>query len=148
PTVIRAGNIFVSGVPRSGSCVPLRAQCWWCGRRNMNFVRRRQQPKPRKTSMNAGTRITPMATRVALHPFLAGMNSSHLALLTDCAMVVHFKPAELVFREGELANRFYLIESGAVILESSGGSGDRVAVDKVCAGNLLGWSWMFPPYVW
>ena len=98
--------------------------------------------------MNAGTRITPMATRVALHPFLAGMNSSHLALLTDCAMVVHFKPGELIFREGEFANRFYLIESGAVVLESSGGSGNWVVVDKVCAGNLLGWSWMFPPYVW
>jgi len=53
-----------------------------------------------------------MAMRVALHPFLAGMNRSQLALLTDCAMVVHFNPGEVIFREGELANRFYLIETG------------------------------------
>ena len=32
-----------------------------------------------------------MATRVALHPFLAGMSHTHLVLLTDCAIPVHFK---------------------------------------------------------
>jgi CRP/FNR family transcriptional regulator, cyclic AMP receptor protein len=100
-----------------------------------------------RTSMNTQTR-TPMATRVALHPFLAGMNRSQLSLLTDCAMVVNINPGELIFREGELANRFYLIETGKVILESSGRSGDPVVVDNVGAGELLGWSWMFPPYVW
>jgi CRP/FNR family transcriptional regulator, cyclic AMP receptor protein len=89
-----------------------------------------------------------MATRVALHPFLAGMNRSQSTLLTDCAMVVHFNPGQLIFREGELANRFYLIETGKVILESSARFGDPVIIDKVGAGDLLGWSWMFPPYVW
>ena len=89
-----------------------------------------------------------MAMRVALHPFLAGMNRSQLTLLTDCAMVVHFNPGQLIFREGELANRFYLIETGKVILESSARFGDPVIIDKVGAGDLLGWSWMFPPYVW
>ena len=98
--------------------------------------------------MKTKTRLEPMAMRVALHPFLAGMNRAQLALLTDCAMVVHFNPGELIFREGELANRFYLIESGKVILESNGKSGDRVMIDKLGAGDLLGWSWMFPPYVW
>lgn len=51
-------------------------------------------------------------------------------------------------REGELANRFYLIETGKVILESSGGIGDPVVVDTIGAGDLLGWSWMFPPHTW
>ncbi|HSP46408.1 MAG TPA: cyclic nucleotide-binding domain-containing protein, partial [Chthoniobacterales bacterium] len=98
--------------------------------------------------MKTRTSLEPMAMRVALHPFLAGMNRSQLTLLTDCAMVVHFNPGQLIFREGELANRFYLIESGKVILESSGTSGDPVIIDQVGAGDLLGWSWMFPPYVW
>jgi CRP/FNR family transcriptional regulator, cyclic AMP receptor protein len=98
--------------------------------------------------MNTPIQIEPMATRVALHPFLAGMNRSQLTLLTDCAMVVHFNPGQLIFREGELANRFYLIETGKAILESSARFGDPVIIDKVGAGDLLGWSWMFPPYVW
>ena len=90
----------------------------------------------------------PMATRVALHPFLAGMNHEQLALLTDCAIAVHFKKGQIIFREGEMANRFYLIESGKVVLESTVGHGDPVLVDTIGAGDLLGWSWMFPPYVW
>ena len=98
--------------------------------------------------MKTQTRPHPMVTRVALHPFLAGINRAELALLTDCAMVVRFAPGEVIFQEGELANRFYLIETGKVILASSGAQSDPVVIDTIGAGDLLGWSWMFPPYVW
>ena len=90
----------------------------------------------------------PMETRVALHPFLAGMSRVHLALLTDCAMGVQFKKDDVIFREGEHANRFYLLETGEVILSAENSSGDPVAIDTIGAGDLLGWSWMFPPYTW
>ena len=92
--------------------------------------------------------IEPMETRVALHPFLAGMNRKDLALLTDCAMVVQFAPGEIIFREGENANRFYLLESGRVVLESKRTEGEPLVIDTVRAGDLLGWSWMFPPHMW
>ncbi len=89
-----------------------------------------------------------MATRVAFHPFLAGMNPTQLALLTDCAIPVNFKKGQTILREGEMANRFYLIESGKVVLESGEGFGEPVVIETIGAGDLLGWSWMFPPYVW
>lgn len=103
-----------------------------------------------KTAAAAGktTNLEPMAPRVALHPFLAGMTPAHLALLTDCAIPVHFKKGQTILREGELANRFYLIESGKVVLESGEGFGEPVTVETIGPGDLLGWSWMFPPYVW
>jgi CRP-like cAMP-binding protein len=89
-----------------------------------------------------------LAIRVALHPFFVGMSPTHLALLTDCAIAAHFKAGEVILREGELANRFYLIETGRVILESRG-TGDRpVVIDTIGSGHLFGWSWMFPPYAW
>ena len=91
--------------------------------------------------------IEPLATRVALHPFLAGMNHTQLTLLTDCAMASHFKKGQTILREGEFANRFYLVESGKVVLESAAGLGEPVPIN-LGAGDLLGWSWMFPPYVW
>lgn len=94
------------------------------------------------------TGAEPMATRIALHPFLAGMNPTQLALLTDCAIPVQFRKGQTILREGEMANRFYLIESGKVVLESGEGFGDPVIVETIGAGDLLGWSWMFPPYVW
>ena len=85
---------------------------------------------------------------MALHPFLAGMNRTQLALLTDCAIAAHFKTGETVLREGEFANRFYLIETGKVVLESVAGSGEPVVIGTIGSGDLLGWSWMFPPYTW
>jgi CRP-like cAMP-binding protein len=90
----------------------------------------------------------PLSTRIALHPFLAGMNHHQLALLTDCAVTRHFNTNQIVLREGELANGFYLIESGKVALESVIGYGESISIQIVGAGDLLGWSWMFPPYVW
>jgi CRP/FNR family transcriptional regulator, cyclic AMP receptor protein len=89
-----------------------------------------------------------MATRVAFHPFLAGMNPTQLVLLTDCAIPVRFNKGQTILREGEMANRFYLIESGKVVLESDDRLGEPVIVETIGAGDLLGWSWMFPPYVW
>ena len=90
----------------------------------------------------------PLAARIALHPFLAGMHRTHLRLLTDCAMASHFKKGQTILREGEFANRFYLLESGKVVLESGSGFGDPVIIETIGPGDLLGWSWMFPPYVW
>lgn len=89
-----------------------------------------------------------MATRVALHPFLAGMNRGQLVLLTDCAVSVRFRSGDLILREGDHADRIYLIETGKVILESGKDHGKPVIVDTITAGDLLGWSWMFPPHVW
>jgi CRP-like cAMP-binding protein len=89
-----------------------------------------------------------MATRVPLHPFLAGMHREQLDLLTDCAIAVRFKKGQIIFREGEMANRFYLIETGKIVLESSADSGTPVVIETIGPGDLLGWSWMFPPYTW
>jgi CRP-like cAMP-binding protein len=94
------------------------------------------------------TEPAPLAPRVALHPFLAGMNRTYLALLTDCAMAAHFKKGQTILRKGEFAKGFYLIESGEVVLESGGEFGPPVVVDTIGPGDSLGWSWMFPPYVW
>ena len=92
--------------------------------------------------------IEPLGTRVALHPVLAGMNHTQLALLTDCAVARHFTTGQTILREGEFANGFYLIEMGKVALESEASFGESIPVQILGAGDLLGWSWMFPPYVW
>ena len=84
---------------------------------------------------------------VAAHPFLIGISPHHIRLLADCAMRSQFTTGQVVFQKGETANRFYLIERGRVALESSAGD-EIVRVDEVGPGDLLGWSWIFPPYVW
>src|SRR5437762_12541358 len=84
---------------------------------------------------------------VAAHPFLIGMEDRHVRLLADCAMRSHFHAGGVIFREGEMANRFYLIERGKVALESST-LGEPIQIEEIQDGDLLGWSWLFPPYAW
>ena len=88
-----------------------------------------------------------LEAQVAAHPFLIGIGAHHIRLLADCAMRSQFTAGQVIFQKGETANRFYLIERGRVALESSTG-GEVIRIEEVGAGDLLGWSWIFPPYVW
>lgn len=95
--------------------------------------------------MQAG--VHQLQTAIAAHPFARGLKPEHLAALADCAMETQFAPGELIFREGEFANRFYFIIEGEVALES-GPNGIAAIIGTIGAGEVLGWSWLFPPYCW
>lgn len=89
-----------------------------------------------------------VANIVAHHPFLQGLKPAHLLLLADSAMRVHYQPDESIFREGDPANRFYLIEKGRVSLESQRKDQAGGPIQVIGPGDVLGWSWLFPPYYW
>jgi len=93
---------------------------------------------------HAETQVEPLSTRVAFHPFLAGMNHIQLTLLTDCAVARRFHTNQQILGEGEFANGFYLVETGKVALQSVAGFGQSIPIQILGAGDLLGWSWMFP----
>ncbi len=77
------------------------------------------------------------------HPFLNGMKASHLVALEESAMEVNFAPNDFIFFEGHPANRFYLILEGSVVLRES----KSFPFQILHAGDVLGWSALFPPYV-
>ena len=93
-------------------------------------------------------RYPDLEARLAAHPFLRGMSPHHLEILALCATPTEFDPGQVVMSEGEPASGFYLIESGTVVLEGQGEDGKNVVIDTVSAGEELGWSWLFPPYLW
>jgi CRP-like cAMP-binding protein len=81
-------------------------------------------------------------------PFFAGLERRHLDKLVDCAQGRHFRPGEFIFREGEPAERFYIITGGSVVLETHPPQGEAVEVGTVSEWEALGWSWLFPPHRW
>jgi CRP/FNR family cyclic AMP-dependent transcriptional regulator len=85
---------------------------------------------------------------LAKHPFVFGVSTQDVGLLADCALKVHFRKGELIFSEGEKADKVYLIESGTVSLEACYAPKSSVVVDIIGAGELLGLSWLFPPHRW
>ena len=106
------------------------------------------RPNPPSAATNESSAIKPVETAIAVHPFLRGLKPAHLRLLADSAMRTHYEAGELIFREGDPANRFYLIEQGRVSLETQGKDAPPVSVQVIGPGDVLGWSWLFPPYYW
>ena len=81
-------------------------------------------------------------------PFLRGMAARQLELLAENSMPAEFKAGDTILSEGGPANRFYLIMEGLVELESRGLEGEVVRIQTIGTGDVLGWSWLFPPYYW
>ena len=80
--------------------------------------------------------------------FLAGMDAERLALLAGCASNVGFAPGEVIFREGNAADTFYVIRHGAVAIELHAPARGAMTVETIEAGEVIGWSWLFPPFRW
>lgn len=70
------------------------------------------------------------------------------ARLMSLAREVSFPEDARIFEAGGTADRFWVIRSGAVSLDQRVTSLQRVTVASLGAGDLLGWSWLFPPYQW
>ena len=85
---------------------------------------------------------------LAEHPFLSGWEPRYLQLAVGCASNVRFNAGEFVFQEGEEANTFYLIREGRVALEVVFPGRGAVTIETLEGGELLGWSWLIPPYRW
>ncbi|MER6981749.1 cyclic nucleotide-binding domain-containing protein [Streptomyces carpinensis] len=68
--------------------------------------------------------------------------------LMEVAKEVSFPEDTRIFEPGGTADRFWVIRSGAVHLDQQVTPHRRVTVASLGAGDLLGWSWLFPPYEW
>jgi CRP-like cAMP-binding protein len=85
---------------------------------------------------------------LAKHPFFDRLEQRHLDLLVGCASNVRVDAGQFILREGEEANHFYLIRHGKVALEIFAGHRGPITVETLEDGDIVGWSWLFPPYRW
>jgi CRP-like cAMP-binding protein len=85
---------------------------------------------------------------LAAHPFFKGLPADDLAYLAGCAKNVRFEQGQYIFREGGQADHFYLIRHGHVALEIFIPERGALITETIGEGDVLGWSWLFPPYRW
>jgi CRP-like cAMP-binding protein len=85
---------------------------------------------------------------LAKHPFLKGLDPTYLKLLVGCASNVRFNAGQFLFHEGEDANQFYMIREGKVAIQTQGAGRGPITVQTLGEGDILGWSWLIPPYRW
>ena len=85
---------------------------------------------------------------IAEMPAFHGLAPAQLELIAGCATNERIGAGEYLFREGGQANAFYAIRHGALALEVHIPARDAVTLETLHDGDLLGWSWLFPPYRW
>ncbi len=85
---------------------------------------------------------------LAEHPFLKGLDHRFLEILVGCASNVRFDAGQFVFREGSEANNFYIIRHGKVSVEVFAAGRGSITIQTIGEGDILGWSWLIPPYNW
>ena len=81
-------------------------------------------------------------------PVFEGLDADQAAQLAGCAQTVGWEQAEMLFREGDAADAFYIVRHGRVALELFAPSRGALTVETIEAGEVVGWSWLFPPYRW
>lgn len=92
--------------------------------------------------------MTDIEFRIAQHPFMQPLGAAARKVLMEGAQPVTFEAGQLVLRAGEPANSIYLIEDGKVAIETRDAAGAERPLQTIGAGAVLGWSWIFPPFIW
>ena len=82
------------------------------------------------------------------HPFFRDLRPVYIENIAGCGRNIQFAAGETIFREGEEANHFYVIRHGRVALDVHGSHRGPVTIQTIEEGEILGWSWLIPPYRW
>lgn len=85
---------------------------------------------------------------LAEHPFLKNLEPHLLKIIVGCASNVRFDAGQFILREGEEANNFYIIRHGKAAIEVFAAERGPITIQTIGEGDILGWSWLIPPYCW
>jgi CRP/FNR family cyclic AMP-dependent transcriptional regulator len=85
---------------------------------------------------------------LAKHPFFQAFAPDQIQRIAGCAQNAYYKADTYLFHEAESASTFYLLRSGKVALETNFPASGMVTIETISAGDVVGWSWLFPPYRW
>jgi CRP/FNR family transcriptional regulator, cyclic AMP receptor protein len=86
--------------------------------------------------------------RVEEHPFFAGLDPELTREAAQLAREWRFSTGEMLVRDGDPAGWFFLVFQGKVALEVHTPEKPHLTIQTVGPGEVLGWSWLVPPYLW
>jgi CRP-like cAMP-binding protein len=89
-----------------------------------------------------------MYARIAEHPFMAGLDREFLELIARKTTERTYERGDVLFREEETAKEFFLIVHGKIALEVAPPEKNHLTIQTVQTGEVVGWSWLIPPYKW
>lgn len=85
---------------------------------------------------------------LASHAFVQGLSSQQRIRLASGVRPFTASPGEYLAREGAPAHAFYMLQSGQVAIGTHLAERGSVPIQTLGAGEVVGWSWLLPPYRW
>jgi CRP-like cAMP-binding protein len=82
------------------------------------------------------------------HPFCASLKEEQIQALLACASRVEVPAGQLIVHQGASANHFYLLVQGRVTIELNAPPRGVITIQTLSPGDIMGWSWLTPPYRW
>lgn len=82
------------------------------------------------------------------HRFFAGLSRGDLEFVAGCAMNVRFADGAYLAREGDPADRFFIIRDGKVALDLTAPGRGHITIETVGDAGIVGFSWLFGPHQW
>jgi CRP/FNR family cyclic AMP-dependent transcriptional regulator len=83
---------------------------------------------------------------IAELPLFKGMKPEHIQLIAGCAANVRFEAGEFLGREGQPADKFWVIRQGRVALEIHAPGRGSITLQTIAEDDVVGWSWLIPPH--
>lgn len=92
--------------------------------------------------------MTSPAEWLQQNPCFKTLEPRYIQIMAQTATEKSALAGTFIFKQGEAAQHFYLIRSGDVALEMYAAARGVVRIQSLHAAEVLGWSWMLPPYQW
>lgn len=81
-------------------------------------------------------------------PFFEGLDDEFVQFLSKSAREHSLARGDVLFKQGDWADAFYLLRDGEILIEVPSISGPSLEIQRLQTGQILGWSWLIAPYKW
>jgi len=85
---------------------------------------------------------------LSTHEFFTEFSDDILKFLCECSSTNEIKKGHILFRQGESANKFYVVRNGRISIEMPAIMGPTLEIQTLDMDQVLGWSWLISPYQW
>ena len=89
-----------------------------------------------------------VAAFVDEHPLFDGLDREQSAFVAGCGRLRRFDAGDVLARENDPADCFYLLIEGRAVIETHQHNRPPVPLLSLNTGDVIGWSWLIPPYRW
>ena len=96
--------------------------------------------------MSARDETANVRARLEAHAFFTALSPSHLDVIAACARARSVREGMVLFHEGDDATALYAIDGGSVAVQVHIPHRRPITLETLGPGEILGWSWLFPPY--